>query len=224
MRFATLLRKDILIELRGREVIAITVGLALMLAVVTAFGIGTAFLLPPQLIAIFPTLTWLIFIFSATVGLGRSLESETQDGAMEGLLVAGVSPAQIYSTKVISNGLVLCLSSLVGMSALALLFAVDLSGSWIALVPICAFVVFGYSSLATLLTAMCAPSKLRGVLLPLILLPVVAPLFFAAIELTRGAMENGQILLESPWLSLLVGLDVVYFLLGLNLYSAAIRE
>jgi len=224
MIFVTLLRKDLLIELRGREVFAVTVGLSLMLAVVAAFGIGTAFLNPPQLSAVFPAIAWLIFIFAATVGLGRSLEAETQDAAIEGLLVAGVSPPQIYSAKVFSNSLVLCLGQLIGMCLLALLLAINLSDAWSALFLISALVVFGYSALATLLTALCATSSLRGVLLPLILLPVIAPLFFSAIELTHEALENGRLALDSPWLSLLVGLDVVYFLLGLNLYGAAIKE
>jgi ABC-type transport system involved in cytochrome c biogenesis permease component len=65
---------------------------------------------------------------------------------------------------------------------------------------------------------------LKGILLPVLLFPLSFPLFFAAIELSMGLVTGGGLPASSPWLSLLVGLDVLYFVLGLNLIAYVVRD
>jgi ABC-type transport system involved in cytochrome c biogenesis permease component len=57
-----------------------------------------------------------------------------------------------------------------------------------------------------------------------LVLPLTFPLLAAAIELFQAILQNGTLELDSIWLTLLVVADVLYFILGLNLFSFAIRE
>jgi heme exporter protein B len=75
-----------------------------------------------------------------------------------------------------------------------------------------------------LLAALTIGSRLRQVLLPLLVLPVMMPLFFAALEMTTGILLSGQIDLSSPWFVLLMLLEVLYFGLGILLYQFAVLD
>ena len=69
-----------------------------------------------------------------------------------------------------------------------------------------------------------ALSQLINILSRLILIPLLSPLFFAAVELSTQVMTLHRIDLDSGWMSLLIGLDVLYVVLGLNLFQYVIRE
>jgi ABC-type transport system involved in cytochrome c biogenesis permease component len=87
--------------------------------------------------------------------------------------------------------------------------------------------LFSSSALASLVVvvgAIASTSKLRGVLAPLLTLPLLFPLFFAGIEMTTELVVRGGLDLESVWPSLLVVVNAVYLVLGLNLFDFAIRD
>ena len=223
-RLLLLCRKDLALELRSREILALTISLGVLLSVVTSFGIGSSFLSPPIRSSLFPVFIWILFLFAATISLGRTLEYELADGALDSLLASAVPLPMLYVSKVIAASLFAFLAHLCCSGVLYGLMDTQIHQGLIAFLAISLLVILGYSALATLLVAISATSRLRGLLLPLILLPLVGPLLFSGIELSRVAFEQGSISLDSPWLSLLISLDVVYFLAGLNLYEHALRD
>ena len=97
-----ILRKDILIELRTREVLA-TMGLfALLLVVVFAFAFSMD-KTRAQLVG--PGIIWVTILFSGTLGLYRLFDRERDHAAMAGLLLAPGGAISVYIAKVL--GLVL---------------------------------------------------------------------------------------------------------------------
>ncbi len=222
--FVSLIYKDLLLEVRRKEVLFSSLFIALALCVMIAFGIQNAFVEGVVIYKLFPSLLWIVFILSVAVSLGRSNEYDSELRALDGLLVSGVPVTLIYISKVVVHCLIMALVQALTLLVLPTLLGIDLSKFAIPLMAISFLVIWGYSSLATLLCGMTNGSSIKSLLLPLLLLPLLSPILFAATELTATLLSFGTISIESPWLSLLFGLAIVYFVLGVNLYSSVIKE
>lgn len=220
----TLLKKDILLELRNREALTLVVCLAILLSMVVSFGFAGTLLGSSIASKMYPTFLWVVFVFSATISIGRSFEYELRDSALDGLLLSGVSPVWVYLSKVASNAFVIAIGHVVSVFTLAAFMNVSIGVSLCSLLTLSFFVIIAYSSLATLLSALTATSRLAGMLLPLVLLPLLFPLFFAAVELSMLIIEGDSLSWESPWFSVIIGLDVLYLLLGINLFEHVVVE
>lgn len=219
-----LLKKDLSIELRNKETLVLFAGLAILLCFVASFGMGTASLNPVATLRTFPALWWMIFLFSATISLGRGFEYELENSALEGVLLSGTSPTAIYISKVLGSFLITLLMQALTLVLLAGLLDIPLWEKFPALLFVAALIGLGYASLSVILIALSSTSRLRSFLLPLILLPLLFPLLFCALELTFAVLMNAAMPWGSTWLSLGVVLVTVYLALGVNLYTHVLRE
>jgi heme exporter protein B len=219
-----LMRKDLLLELRGRETLSLMIGLSLLLSVVVACAVQTSTLAPREILNLFPGLIWVVLLFSATVSIGRSYEYEIENLALEGLLLSGASPSLIFVAKSFANFLVILFGQMVSLVLLAVLLNVDVLSAIPGLFLVSALVVGAYSQIATLLAALTSTSRLKSMLLPLLLLPLLFPLFFAAIEVSANLVIDHSLAWDSIWFSLLIALNALYFALGINLYEFVIGE
>ncbi|MFM1848410.1 MAG: hypothetical protein RL417_1884 [Pseudomonadota bacterium] len=219
-----LVRKDLTLELRTKETLGVNLFLSLVIAVVAALGVNSAFVGGDVVVRLFPALLWISFLFSATTGAARTYEPELEHMAVEGFLLTGCSPANLFVSKWFSSVLIMSIGQFLNLAALSVLLDVSLVGKLAALLLVSLLVIAGFSSLTTLLGGVSSTSRLKGVLLPVILFPLSFPLFFAAIELSMGIVVGTGLPMSSPWLSLLVGLDVLYFVLGFNLIEHVVRE
>jgi len=223
--FFSLLRKDLALELRLKETLVLLFTLSLLLSAILSIGIGGAFLSLVEKVNLLPTFLWIIFVFTATLSVGRSYDYEFKHGALDGLLLTGVSPACIYLSKVISNFIIMTLGHLFTIVVLLVLLNIDLGlAVFSQILFLSLLVIFGYSALSTLLAAITNRSQLAHMLLPLILLPLLIPLLMAAIEATALVIDGQGIDPGSVWVSLLITLDLVYLVLGVSLYEYAVRE
>ncbi len=222
--FASLLKFMALLEFRVRDALTLLISLSVMLSVITGFGVTSAALEPQIRERLFPGLLWLCFMVNAAVSLGRSFEYESEHKVLDGLLLAGVQPSAIFFAKACVNLLILLLGHVVGTTVLGMLLGVTLFPYAGVFAGVSLLVLVGYSSLATIVASLTAGARLKNVLLPLILLPLLFPLFFCAIELTTMILEQGAVPLSSQWLSLLAGLTVVYVALGATLFEFAVGD
>lgn len=219
-----LIRKDLVIELRTKETIGVNLFLSIVVAVVAALGAQSAFIAGDVITRLFPALLWISFLFAATLAAARSFEPELEHMAIEGYLLSGAPPSLIFLSKWFSTTVIMMLGQIVNLVALGVLLDVPVGVWFFDLLVVSALVVLGFAALTTLLGGVSSTSRLKGILLPVILFPLSFPLFFAAIELSMGVVVGEGLALQSPWFSLLVGLDVVYGVLGLNLIEHVVRE
>lgn len=222
--FWLLLQNNLRLEFRLKETITILLSLAVMLAVIVSLGLSSAFVDESVRMRLFPALIWILFILSAAVSVGRSFEYELEHAALGGILLSGVTPATIYLAKFLSNFCILLVGQLANILALAIFSAVSINASMAHLLIVSGVVVLAYAALSTLLAGMSVSSRLKQILLPIILIPLVFPLFFAAMELTFQIMLEQRLDFASPWFSLLFVLLVTYIALGLNLFGHVIAE
>lgn len=219
-----LLQKEARLELRGKEILTLLLCNAILMSALVGAGISSAMLDRLNTSRVFPMLLWLIFLLTTTASVVRAYEQELENRGFEGLLLAGVTGSQIYVAKVISMTFLFFCNII--LLSVVLAAALDQQLSTI-LLPLALLGLCSASALAGLivvLAAVASTSRMRGVLLPIIALPLLFPLFFAGVEMTTELVVRGAIDLTLPWPSILLCANALYFALGINLFEYAIRD
>ena len=169
-----LARKDVLLELRGRDTIP-----AMALFVVATL-VAFRFALPQEQEGAARGLLWVAIIFTALLGLGRAFVAEREQGVLDGLVLAPCDRSAIWLAKVLAT-----LAFLVGVEAVALpafdLFFTDVDAATIAAV---ALADVGICAVGVLLAAMAVAGRARELLLPLLFLPLAIPIVVGGVGAT----------------------------------------
>ena len=105
-----------------------------------------------------------------------------------------------------------------------ILFAVDLAAAGPALVIVLVLGAVGVAAVGTLYAGLTVRLRAREVLLPLLLLPVAAPLLLAAVSATSVLLAGDPFGELAAWLQLLAGYDVAMLLAGGLTYGLALEE
>ena len=171
---AALARKDLLLELRGKELIP---SMALfVLAMLVAFR----FALTDEQEAASQGLLWVAIIFTALLGLGRAFVAEREQGILDALVLAPCDRSAIWLGKVLATMAFLVVAEAVALPAFGLFFG-GVSAATIAAV---ALANVGICAVGTLLAAMAVAGRAREVLLPLLFLPLAIPIVVGGVGAT----------------------------------------
>jgi heme exporter protein B len=218
------IRKELLVEARAKEVVTLLFCTTVVISVLVGAGVSSAVLDLETTRKIFPMLVWIVFLLTVTTSSARASESELESRGFEGLILAGVSGAQLYLSKVVVSALLFFINWLV----LVLVMGAALDQRLTPIIGSLALVGGGsalaLASLTTLISGIAGTSRLRGVLVPLLTLPLLFPLFFAGVELTTALTLNGELSPGSVWPSVILISGSVFFLVGINTYQLAICD
>ena len=213
--------KDLRAELRGRQAVTSTLFLAAVTMLVFGFALGPD---PDRLAVAGPGLLWLAVFLSGVLALGRLHQLETDDGAFDLLATYPVPRAAIYLGKAVGGlGAMLALAALVVPLAV-ILYALEVGATVFGLAVILALGATGFAAVGTLYAGLTVRLRAREVLLPLLLLPVVAPLLLAAVSATTALLAGDPFGELGGWIELLVGYDLAMLLAGGITYGLALEE
>jgi ABC-type transport system involved in cytochrome c biogenesis permease component len=219
-----LIRKEWRLEWRSKELFTLLACNAVLFSVLVGAGVSSAVLDAATAEKIYPMLLWVVFMLSTTTAVTRFNEQELEGRGFEGLLLSGVSGAQMYLAKVVLTTLFFSVSFVF----LALLLALSLDKEVSEILSSLCLVGIGASSalaaLLTLLAAVASTSKLKGILLPIISIPVLFPVFLCGMEMTTELVLNGALAEGSPWPVVLLCAETIYLVAGINLFEMAVRE
>ena len=204
---AALARKDLLLELRGRET------LPSMLLFVVAMLVAFRFALPAEESEAADGLLWVAIIFTALLGLGRAFVAEREQGVLDGLVLAPCDRSAIWLAKLLATLTFLVLAELIALPAFALFFtALDahaLAAVLLADVGICA--------VGTLVAAMAVAGRARELLLPLLFLPLAIPIVVGGVGATVAAEP-------ARYLGFLVLYDLIFAILAWATFEYVVTE
>ena len=204
---AALARKDLLLELRGKELLP---SMALfVLAVLVAFR----FALTSEQEAASQGLLWVAIIFTALLGLGRAFVPEREQGILDALVLAPCDRSAIWLGKTLATLAFLLASQAVALPAFVLFFepldTTALAAVLLADIGICA--------VGSLMSAMAAAGRSREVLLPLLVLPLAIPLIVGGVG--AAVSEDGQ-----RFLLFLLLYDAVFAVLSWASFEYVVTE
>jgi heme exporter protein B len=205
--------KDLRSEIRGKEAVNASVSFALVILLLFSFAFD---LEPEQTREIAAGLLWMVFAFAGTLILNRSFARELVNDCLDALLASPVSSAQLFFGKCLANYVLIivveCISLPVfvifynvRLQRLGLLFLVMLLGTW------------GITVIGTLFSAMTVNLRLRELMLPTLIYPMLIPALVGAIELSRVFINGGSLAENFIWFRILVAFNVIFTILSLAL-------
>jgi heme exporter protein B len=217
----TILAKDLLAEWRTRERLSTMAFFVLLVILIFnfSFELGGA-----ALHEIGPGVLWSAFVFASLFGIQRSFAVENENSCLDGLLLAPSDRSAIYLGKMLGNMIFLLATELLSLPFFGLFF--NLSPG-LYLLPLLAIFFLGAVALAavgTLFAAMCSNQRLRELLLPLLLLPMVIPALVPCVEATAIVLKQDPTVQLAPLLRLLVAYDLVFITLSLLLFDFVVEE
>jgi heme exporter protein B len=155
---------------------------------------------------------WLATLFSMLVIVQRSFGVEADDGALDALRVAGVPASGIYFGKAVALTMQLLVLEALLFVAAFILYNSRVGAAGVALLITSALAAScGLGLVGTLYGGLATGTKGRESLLPLLLLPVVAPVLIGATRATEASLGVGGISMREGWAW--VALLVTYALL-----------
>lgn len=214
-------RKDATSELRGRHATVSTLFFAAIVLLLFGFALGPD---SARLAAAAPGLLWLAVVFAGILAVGRLHLLETDDGALEQLALYPVSRRAIYAGKALGGFAVMLALGLLVLGAVGILFAVELGAAWLPLVTTVVLGAIGIAAVGTFYAAVTVRLRAREVMLPLLMLPVLAPLLLGAVKATAAALAGDPFGELGAWLQLLVAFDIVMLVAGAATYGYLLEE
>jgi heme exporter protein B len=213
-----IVRKDLALERRSREMLGSMFLFSLLVLLVFSFSFDLRVEEPS---AVAPGVLWVAISFAGMLGLARSFVLERDQGCLDGLLLCPVDRSVLYLGKMLSNLIFLSLTELILLPLYLALFNLAFKP---LLLPVLVLGTLGFAAVGTLLSALTAQVRAREILLPILLFPIVLPVLIAAIRLTAGVFDGQPWPEMRRWMQLLVGFDVLLISLSYMVFDYVVEE
>jgi len=216
-----LIRKDLQIEFRTKETVAALLLLGLLTLTVLSFAFDPTSALRAEAA---PGSLWVALIFAGVLGLSRSFVAERENDCLHGLLLAPVDRGTIYLAKAVANVLFMLMAQVVIVPIFLFFFNVPVGLNLFGVMLALALGLVGFSAIGTLFAAISVRTRVREVMLPLLMLPLTVPIFIAGVKVTGRLLAGKPWAEVTPWLHLMVGFDVVFLVVGWLVFEYAVEE
>jgi heme exporter protein B len=216
---AVLLGKELRTEFRSRELLTTTVVFILTIVVLFSFTFDPSV---SESRRFGPGLLWLAFLFAASLMLQPCFLREQTNDTLSALRLSVGDPFAIFLAKLAANTLFLLFTQVLLLPAFSILYNVPVFAAFPQLVLVMFMGSLGLSVTGTALSAISAQARMRELLLPLLLLPLLTPVLIASTEATAALLVPNPVM-PWKWLGFLTGFDVV-FLTALWLFGEYLLE
>ena len=175
-------RKDMLIELRTKDSLNAMLFFGIVVLVIFNFALESV---RDSIRGAVPGVLWVAFAFSGTLGLNRMFAAEKENSCLQGLLMVPVDRGILYLGKMLAATVFMLITELVVFVLSLVFFNLTVWREIPYLMLVFTVGTLGFTAIGTLLSAVAANTRMREVLLPLILFPVVLPILVNAVEATN---------------------------------------
>ena len=217
-----ILRKDLTIELRTRESVP-----AMALFSVTAFALFH-FGLDRNTIEgdIAAGVLWVTLLLATILAVNRLFVAEREQGGIEGLLLAPVDRTALFAAKAAALLLYLVALEVVALPAFGLLLlGPDLGEAFPELLAIVVLADVGLAVVGALVAALAAETRVRELVVPLMLLPLLVPVVIGAAQATEPLFVGAQHAEHlGKWLAVLGLYDVVFMLVSVAVFDYLLED
>src|SRR5205807_6381991 len=203
---AVLLGKELRTEFRSRELLTTTVVFILTIVVLFSFTFDPSV---SESRRFGPGLLWLAFLFAASLMLQPCFLREQTNDTLGALRLSVSDPFAIFLAKLAANTLFLLFTQVLLLPVFSILYNVPVLAAFPQLVLVMFLGSLGLSVTGTTLSAISAQARMRELLLPLLLLPLLTPLLIASTEATGWLFAENPVL-RWDWLAFLIAFDVIF--------------
>ncbi len=212
-------RKDLRIEIRSRIITNQIAPYTLLILVLFGFALDAD---TETLRDTGPGLFWVSILLVAILAIQRAVDIENSDSAQDRLLLSPISSLSLFIGKTIGLFLQLIVLEILMMIAMVTLFDSSID-NFLLIIVSAIIATIGIASTGTLYGVLATGLGVRETLLPILLLPVLAPVVVGA---TRAFGDGfGRVNADGwAWVGLLSVVAVLYTVLGMLAYGQLLEE
>ena len=211
--------KDIISELRTKEIVTSVFVFALLVLVIFSFAFdpeaGTMGLVAPGIL-------WVGYAFAGVLGLNRIFAMEKENSCLEGLRLCPVEHVVIYWGKLAGSFTFMLVVEAVITPIFLVLFNLPLFMPRLALIVVLGTV--GFAAVGTLFSALSMKTRAQDIMLPILFLPIVVPVVIAGVQATALVLEGKPWVDMLTWLQIMVAFDIIYLVAAALVFEFVIEE
>jgi heme exporter protein B len=218
----TVLRKDLLLELRTFETVPAMVLFAVTTFVIFHFGLNRN-AIDGQLAAGVFTAT---LLFAAMLAVNRLFVAEREQGGFDAFLLAPVDRTALLLAKAAALFTFLVVLEVIAVPAFALLLLRPSIGPPLpGLIAVLALANVAFAVIGTLVSAIAVHTRARDLIGPIIGLPLLVPALIATARATGPLLAtHGVTAPPGKWLLVLGLYDLVFVLVAYGVFDFLIEE
>ena len=218
----TIAAKDLRSELRGKDAVNASLSFALVILLLFSFAFDPT---AEQTSEIAGGLLWLVFAFAGALILNRSFSRELNNDCLDALVAAPASGAALFLGKSFANAILLLVVELICLPIFGVFYNVVWTRQLGWLVVVFVLATWGLTVIGTMFSALTVNLRLRELMLPVLVYPMMIPCLMAAMQLTTALMAGEPLAGDQMvWLRLLIGFDIIFTALALALVDTVLVE
>jgi heme exporter protein B len=207
--------------MRTKEVIIPIFIFSLMMIFIFNRALGPGY---KEIINVVPGILWVTFIFAGTLGMNRSMSSEMENECIKALCMAPIDKSLIYLGKFIGNLIFLLINETMILIISVVLFDFQILNRLHTLIPVIFLGTIGFVSIGTLLAMISVQTRLKEIIYPILLLPVIIPVIIWSVEATRIALSGKGFADVIPFLELLLAFDLIFLIISYLTFEYLLQE
>lgn len=214
---ATILRKDLLIELRARESLPAAAIFVVITFVVFHFALDQRAVAGDLAAGVF----WVTVLFAAVLAINRLLVAEREQGGFDALRLAPIDATAVLLAKVAGLFILLSVIEALALGAFALLLLDPGLGQALPELPaILAAANLGIAAIGVLIASLAIHTRARELITPLLTLPLTLPVLIGAARATSPLFADPAGAADlARWLGLIGLYDMVFVLIAYAVYD-----
>jgi len=167
-------------------------------------------------------LFWVAVLFCSLLAIQRAFTIEAADGGRDALRLSGLDPAGVFLGKAAAIAVQLVALEVVLAIGVVIIYGAEVTG-FPLLIATCLAATAGLAASGTLYGVLAAGLRVRETLLPILLLPVLAPVLIGATRSFEAAL--GGVAADGwPWCGLLVTFALLYLTFGTLAFGTLLEE
>jgi len=210
--------KDVLSEMRTREIVFSVLVFTFLVIVTFNFAFGNN---PKTIELVAAGMLWVTFAFAGILSLNRTFVVEKEESCLEGLMVCPVSREVIYLGKMLGCLLFMLIIEAIALPIFAFLFNLNLS---LQLIAVTLLTTIGFVAVGTIFSALAVNTRAREMILPILFLPIVAPIIIGAVEASKLALSGESWNAMATWLQIIGAFDAIFLGVSFLVFAFVIEE
>ena len=217
-----ILRKDLAIELRTRQSVPAMALFSVTVFVLFHFGLDRNEIEG----SLASGVLWVTLLLATVLAVTRLFAAERDDAALDGILLAPIDRTAVYLAKAAALFLYLVLLEIVALPAFAvLLLGPDLTNALPELLAVLVLADLGLAGVGALVAGLASETRLRELIVPLLLLPLLVPVLIASAKATKPLLMPVSATTDlAKWLGFMALYDMVFVLLAVAVFDYLLED
>ena len=183
----TIAAKDLRAELRTKEALNASLAFSVVILVLFSFAFDPG---SDQFQEFSGGLLWLVYSFAGALVLNRSFAREVHNDCLDALIASPVPPSALFLGKTLANYALLLVVEVISLAVFALFYNAHFWPQLPWLLVILALGTWAMTVIGTMFSALTVNLKLRELMLPILVYPLLIPVLMAAMKLSTDLIAG----------------------------------